>query len=188
MTTQQQKKEQYIEFLECLSDKPLPERIDGFSEDSLADVCSLVENIVEQERAGLDKFFGSMSQTLKYIPNFLVLAITNKYIEPPVAARITMKLPLKQAISIAKGLSAEYIGQTAVYMDDEYAALLLASLPKKNVVKIANILFEKHPLKALDILAFAKPSFFDLLKPPPNFVNMSTAHLSDARCATLGRF
>ncbi|WP_156497564.1 hypothetical protein, partial [Oleiphilus sp. HI0043] len=110
------KREEQLEQLERQSESDLPEIISGMSDEQFEAVFDLVESVLERERKGFDRFFESISQTLRYIPNFLVLAITNKYIDPPIAARITSKLPIKSAVQIAKGLSVEYVCETAVFM------------------------------------------------------------------------
>jgi hypothetical protein len=182
------KKQQHLEHLERLSELPLSESFQSFSEAQLEEVNSLVEEILEKERAGLDRFFESMSQTLKFIPNFIILAITTKYIEPPVAARITVKLPLKNSVAIAKGLSVEYISETAIYMDDEYAASLLTKLPNSQLVNILNKLYEAHPLRILDIFVHMDKKYFFISKPPVSFLQMDTEHLSDTRTEVLEAF
>lgn len=158
-----QQREDIIEYLEHHLDDALPAEVFEMDVTALHALEQVVDGVLEKERAGFDRFFESMSQTLKYIPNFLVLAITNKYIDPPIAARITSKLPLKNAVAIAKGLSHGYISQTACYMDDRYAAELLAKLPKKQVRQVLEQMLCDHPLKMLDILAYADKPIVKLL-------------------------
>ncbi len=183
----QEEKEKHIEFLEQLTDGDLPEFIESLNADETELIHTWVSSILEKERAGLDSFFESMSQTFKYIPNFLIIKITNKYIEAPLAARITAKLPLKQAISIASGLSVDYVGEAAVYLENEYAALLLAALPKKQAKQIIEYLFNAHPLKVLDIFAYADAKLFKLAKPSAEFKNKDRSTLSNLRCDVLDR-
>lgn len=152
------KREEQLEQLERQSESDLPEIISGMSDEQFEAVFDLVESVLERERKGFDRFFESISQTLRYIPNFLVLAITNKYIDPPIAARITSKLPIKSAVQIAKGLSVEYVCETAVFMNERYSVELLARLPKKQAQDVIACLAEQHPLRVLDILEYADKS------------------------------
>lgn len=176
--TELEKRELLLEQLERLSEAELDSKLTKLDDETFAELSHLVNRVLEKERKGFDRFFESISQTLKYLPNFLVLAITNKYIEPPIAARITSKLPIKSAVQIAKGLSIDYICNTAIYMDESYAAELLSKLPNKTSKAIILALCESHPLRLLDILAFAEPDSltrgavqiesFDSLKPGLN--------------------
>ncbi len=150
-----ERRELQIESLERLSESDLPKAIMGLNDEQFFALNQLVEDVLARERKGFDRFFESMSQTLKYIPNFLVLAITNKYIDPPIAARITSKLPIKNAVHIAKGLSVDYICETAIYMEEAYAAELLGKVPKKLTESVITKLMAEHPLRVLDIFEFA---------------------------------
>jgi len=178
-------KQSYIAYFESLGDAPLPDQIDLLSLKQLEDVKLLITHALDKERAGMDKFFDSVSQTLKYIPNFIILAITNKYIEPPIAARITAKLSLKQASAIAKGLQADYLAETSVFLEDEFAADLMNGMAKNKAEGVANILFEKHPLKALDITSFIEAAFFKKLNLSLDTLDVESEHLSQRRLDSL---
>lgn len=180
-------REDIVEYLEHHLDGALPEHVFKMEDKALQTLEVVVVSVLEKERAGFDRFFESMSQTLKYIPNFLVLAITNKYIDPPIAARITSKLPLKNAVAIAKGLSPEYISDTACYMDDRYAADLLAKLPKKQVKQVLEKVLRDHPLKMLDILSFADESVLKLLVRHEGLMCLKVREMSAHRAKTLAR-
>jgi len=182
------KQEQHIEFLEQLTEESLPDFFCELSEDDTQNIHAWVSCVLEKERSGLDQFFGSMTQTFKYIPNFLIISITNKYVEPPIAARITEKLTIKQAVSIAIGLSPEYVGETAVYIESKFAAQLLAALPKRQAKKIVEFMFEIYPLRVLDVFAHAEEKLFNLAKPPDKFINRDRSTLSELRCGVLERF
>ena len=178
-------KQSYFELLENLSDKPLPSNIQSFDVDQLKHVQQLVENVLEKDRAGLDGLFDSMSQTFKYIPNFLLLAITNKYIEPPIAARITVRLSIKQSVTIANGLPDEYVSKTAVYLEDAYASALLCALAKNKAQNIIGLLFESHPLKAIDILGHASEKFIKKLTGFSDVLEWEGGVLSESRLRTI---
>jgi len=174
-------REQHIEFLETISEQNLSDIFDDLDDRQVKEISILVELILDKERSGLDKFFDSISQTLKYIPNFITLTITNKYIDPAVAARITAKLALKQSVSIAKGLPASYIANTAVFMDNEAAAALLFSLPKKNIKLIMAEILQSHALKGLDILAHADNKILKFIQPPKVFFKLKEESLNERR-------
>lgn len=181
-------KAKYIESLDRLTDDSLPVFIESLSAEHTEVIHTWVNNILEKDRAGVDRLFESMTQTIKYIPNFIIVAITNKYIEPPIAARITAKLKLKQSVGIASSLPAAYIGETAVYLESEYASILLSALPEKQARKIVEFLFQYYPLKVLDIFYFADSRLFDLARPPIEFLQIDRAQLSDQRREVFVRF
>jgi len=184
----QEEKEKHIESLEQLTGEALPAFFNHLNADETENIHTWVSLVLEKERAGLDKLFDAMTHTFKYIPNFLLIAITNKYIEAPIAARITEKLALKQAVAIAGGLSADYVGETSLYLESHFAAELLGALPKNQVKQIVESLIQKHPLKVLDVFSYADKKLFSLVKPLVSFDHIDTALLSEARKDVLKRF
>ncbi len=134
------------------SKKDLSDIIATASDELLVECKSLVDSALEIEREGFDRFFESISQTLKYIPNFIAVAITAKYIDPPIAARITTNLPLKNSVQIAKGLKSEYICETAPFLELTYVAELLNALPKKQSQEVTSLLRKRYPAIAREIL------------------------------------
>jgi hypothetical protein len=180
-------REQNLEALERLCESELDKSILALDDESFNAVSQLVNEVLDRERKGFDRFFESISQTLKYIPNFIVLAITNKYIDPPIAARITSKLPIKNAVQIAKGLSVSYITETAIYLDEAYAAELLAKLPKKTAIAIVSALNSSHPLRLLDILEHAQGSFMRALSIDKKPYKKIEGGLNEVRVATLAK-
>jgi len=177
-----------IEQLQLLSEDLLSDEVTKFTDEALETVLDLVNNILEKERSGIDKMFESISQTLRYIPTFFILAITNKYIDPAIAARITAKLPLKQTISIAKGLSADYLGDAAVFMPTNLAYSILCALPRKNGKLLLRYMFLSHPMKVLDIFSNATKDLFKLEDAPDAFLKIPRKNLSVQRLCTLDEF
>ena len=177
----QTQKEKQLELLEQLTAETLPEFFRDLDAGDAENIHAWVSSLIEKERAGLDKLFDAMTHTFKYIPNFLLIAITNKYIEAPIAARITEKLSLKQAVSIAAGLSPDYVGETSLYLESHFAANLLAALPKKQAKQIVESLVQTHPLKVLDVFAFAEKKLFKLVKPLAALKVLDEKLLSDSR-------
>ncbi|MFT7186692.1 MAG: hypothetical protein ACI84K_002096 [Pseudohongiellaceae bacterium] len=183
----QKEKEQHIECLEQLTGEALPAFFNHLSASDTEQIYRWVSSVIVKERASLDKLFDAMTHTFKYIPNFLLIAITNKYIEAPIAARITEKLSLKQAVAIAGGLSADYVGETALYLDSQFAAKLLLALPKKQAKQIVVSLVHKHPLTVLDVFTYADKKLFNVVKPLAGFEQIDCSVLSDSRKGVLAR-
>ncbi len=147
-------------------------------------VLAYVEQVVEQERAGMDRLFESISHTMKYIPNFLLQAITQKYIDPPIAAKITVKLKLKDAIGIANGLPAEYVAESARYLESEYAAQFLGGLNNKLQKAVVDVLARRYPIVMLDIYQYVDAKTQRSLRFPQG-INVPDAALTPSRTATL---
>ena len=126
--------------------------ISDLDEKSLSAIKSLVEDILERERAGLDSLFSSMTHTMKFIPNLLLQTLTIRYIEPPIAARITEKLTLKQAVAVANGLKAEYVAETSCYLTGVKAAELLTGMQTRKASKALAATIECHPERALVVM------------------------------------
>ena len=183
----QKNKQQNLAGLAQLVDKQLPDLLHKLDTNEIEELYSWVSVVLEKERAGLDKLFSAMTHTFKYIPNFLLIAITNKYIEAPIAARITERLSLKQAVSIASGLPASYVGETSLYLEHKFSAELLAALPKKLAKNIVECLLEEHHIKVLDVLAFAGEPFLAVVKPLKAFDQIDSSTLSDSRKSVLSR-
>jgi len=180
-------KEQHIEFLEQLTGEALPEFFNHLNTRDTEEIHAWVSSVIAKERAGLDKLFDAMTHTFKYIPNFILIAITNKYIDAPIAARITEKLSLKQAVAIAGGLSTDYVGETSLYLDSQFAAGLLLALPKKQAKQVVELLAQKHPLTVLDVFAYADKKLFNLVKPLASLAHIDQSVLSDSRKDVLAR-
>jgi hypothetical protein len=186
MTDQTDGLEEYLEFLERLSDQPVPELL-RTANDRVA-VQRWVQAVLDNERAGMDRMFESISHTLRFIPNVIINAITVKYIAAPIAARITAKLSLKQAASLADGLPTEYIGEAAVHLEPRLAAELLSAMKPKRAEPVIRRLMTLHPLKLLDVFSFADAALFELVRPEPSFLQNSEAGMSRARQQVLARF
>lgn len=144
--------EEVLAFLDSLSEKPLSAKIKSLDAKSLAAVNALVEDILERERAGLDSLFSSMTHTMKFIPNILLQTLTAKYIEAPIAAKITAKLTSRQAVGIANGLKADYVAEASRYMEPHHAAELLANMANRKARASLECLIEISPGKAIDLM------------------------------------
>lgn len=146
-------KETVLAYLESLQDQgACPEVVKELDEQTLLGIKDLVDSILARERAGLDSLFSSMTHTMKFIPNILLQSLTARYIEAPIAARITEKLSTKQAVAVANGLKPEYIAETSRYMSARDAALLLSGMQGKKAAKALGIALESHPEPALALI------------------------------------
>jgi|GEM_PF-1421095 len=181
------KRDELIEFLEAHCDEPLDAALLALSDAQLAALKEYVTGVLEQERAGLDRMFETISQTMKFIPNFLLQSLTHRYIEPPIASRITRKLTMKQAVSIASGLQTNYLIETARYMEPDYGTELLLALPKQRYVEVFEGLLEEYPLKALDMIEGLNDRQLARISPPDSLAQIERRHLGGHRMATLKR-
>tara|TARA_R110001592_G_scaffold65203_2_gene200279 strand:+ start:3809 stop:4372 length:564 start_codon:yes stop_codon:yes gene_type:complete len=174
-------KQDKLNYLAELTETSTPPFFDTLSEKELTELEVYVKSIVSKGEAGLDRLFESMSMMMKFIPNFILHAITPKYIEPSIAARITSKLTLKQALGVTTGLPIEYIGDTAAYLESQLAADILSGIKKNRAEQILAYLVNKHPLKTLDILEHVSKDLLKIAQPLiPNSLSERTG-LSSAR-------
>ena len=177
MSSQQDK----LNYLAELTEVSTPAFFNTLPETELTELVAYVESVVSRGEAGLDRLFESMSMMMKFIPNFILHAITPKYIEPSIAARITSKLTVKQALGVTTGLPIEYIGDTSAYLDNHLAAEILSGIKKNRVEQILVYLINKHPLKALDILEHVPKNLLNIAQPLiPHSLSKQTS-LSSAR-------
>lgn len=170
-----------LDYLIELTEAPPPAFFNDLSEENLTQLHNFVETIIKQDEEGLDKLFESMSLMMKFIPNFILHSITPKYIEPSIAARITNKLTVKQALGVTSGLPIEYIGDTAAFLDSHHAGNILSGLKTNKIENVIQYVLKKHPLKALDIFEYVTDSILKIAKPYVNSISFDEVSLSTAR-------
>jgi len=170
-----------LNYLAELTETSTPYFFNELSEENLNELKEYVDIIVSKGETGLDKLFESMSMMMKFIPNFILHAITPKYIEPSIAARITSKLTVKQSLGVTSGLPVEYIGDTAAYLDSQHAADILSGIKKSRIEQIIDYVVDKHPLKALDIFEHVSADILSIAKPLIQASTFDEASLSFAR-------
>ena len=146
-----------LDYLASKSERPLPEFMLNLPSGELSDLKDFVENVIFAETAGLDRFFKTVSISMAYIPNFVLHAVTKKYIDPPISAKITKAITLKQAVGVANGLPAEYVVEVAAHQDPETAAEIVENLKPKLRQAIMRLMPERHLLKGLDIAVHLSP-------------------------------
>ena len=176
-----------LDYLIELTEDSIPSFINTLSSNDVQELRDYIQSIVDRDEAGLDKLFESMSMMMKFIPNFILHSLTPKYIEPSIAARITNKLTVKQALGVTTGLPIEYIGETSAYMDSRHAAEILTGLKPKVLKPVIDYVFQHHPLKALDILEYVSDSVLSVAKKNVTTAGFDKANMSSARIATLDR-
>lgn len=176
-----------LDYLIELTENDIPSFVNTLSSNDVHELRSYIQEIVNRDEAGLDKLFESMSMMMKFIPNFILHSLTPKYIEPAIAARITNKLTVKQALGVTTGLPIEYIGETSAFMDSRHAADILVGLKHKSLDKVVEYVFQNHPLKALDILEHVSGSALSIAKKHVGSAGFNTASMSSSRIATLNR-
>ena len=176
-----------FDYLLELTETPPPAFLSDLSEENLTQLHNFVETIIKQEEEGIDKLFESMSMMMKFIPNFILHSITPKYIEPSIAARITNKLTVKQALGVTSGLPIEYIGDTAAFLDSHHAGNILSGLKTNKIETVIEYVLNKHPLKALDIFEYVTDSMLKVAKPYVDSVCFDEGSLSTARRKVLSK-
>jgi len=176
-----------VEYLESLADSAMPEGIADLSPEVLSQFILLVDDILIKERAGLDGLFDSMTHGMKFIPNLLLQTLTNKYIEPPIAARIASRLSFKQSLGITSGLPIPYIVEAARYLETGLAAELVEGMNKKKSVPVLGTLAERYPLRALDVCSHVSDKLLRACDLLACFDGLDREHLNDARQQTLDR-
>ncbi|MFV1873108.1 MAG: hypothetical protein ACMZ64_07295 [Oleiphilus sp.] len=157
-------KEDSLNHLAELTEAPLPLFMQTLPEENQAELAAFIDDVIDRREAGLDKLFESMSMMMKFVPNFILHSITPKYIAPSIAARIAQKLSTKQALGVTSGLPADYIGETAAYMEKHIAAEILSGIKKNKVEAVLSYIVANHPLKALDISEQLDNSLLKLMK------------------------
>ena len=181
-------KEQTLEYLEKLTSDNVPESIQNLPPEVLNDVREYVEKVVYIKTKGVDKAFELSTVTIKFIPNFILLPLINSYIEPPIAARIAKFLTVRQVLDIVNGLDLNYVSETLLYMEEAPAAKIVLEMRPKKVAEIMQKVFNKQPLKILDIAPFIPdhkcPDIFDSIN-MQKFLDMTIN--SDRRKESLKR-
>mgnify|MGYP000001357162 CR=1 FL=1 len=147
-------KEQDLEYLLSLSEESAPPMFERLSAEELAELKGYVSHVVELKTAGLDKLFESFSIVMKYIPNIILYKLGPKYTEPSIAAQISEKLTVKQAVSLTSGYSIDYLGEITRYMNPEWAAKLMVELKPKLADELTRYSYLHFPLKGLDIARY----------------------------------
>lgn len=133
----------------------LPEAFTKLPQQDQQEIAGFISDIVKQEDEAYAKLFESLAMMMKYVPNFILHQIIPRYVEPAIAAKITCNLNTKQIVGVASGLSVDYIGETAIHMEDKVAAEVLEGLKRKLASQVIEYAVKNHPISALDILAHA---------------------------------
>jgi len=181
-------RKEFIARLETLTQKTVPKRLQQLDDAALSDLESLLEDILERERAGLDSLFSSMTHTMKYIPNLLLQSLTARYIEPPIAARICEELSVKQSVGVANGLDSAYVSETCSFMSPAYAAELLAAMNKKKARAALVLVVANFPRVAIAVLEHLPPNHLAALVSKNDLQRISNKELFEKRDALISLF
>ena len=144
-------KQELMTHLESLSNSELPPGMYKYNKQQLVDLVEYADSVCKFQNAGLDKLFDAISQCMKYIPKFVLVSLAKRFLEAPLAARITRRLTLKQAASMGNELAPEYLAEVTFFQEPELSANILGELKSKQAKAILSCLADQHPLKVLDI-------------------------------------
>ena len=140
-----------LEYLIRLTEKKIPDFIRELSSSELDKMREYVQNVIDYATFGLDELYQSISMTIKFVPNFILIPITKKFIKPPIAAGVTGKLDLKSAVGLANGLPIEYLGEVALYTESKLSAAIVSKISKIKAEKCIEYEALNHPVKALEV-------------------------------------
>lgn len=150
MDSKEQGHEALVELMER-TEEPTPEFIKKLPPDQLLDLRDYTRNVVSYATSGMDELFHTISLVIKFIPNFVLLPLITKFIKAPIAGGVCAKLSVKEAVNIGNSLPVEYLGEVALYVESEQAAMILEGLKPKLAEFCIIYEAEHHPVKALDI-------------------------------------
>lgn len=140
-----------LDYLLALSEEAAPEFLQQLPAEELESLQHYIEHVVHLKTAGLDRLFESFSIVLKYIPNIVIYKLAPKYTEPSIAAQISEKLTVKQAVGLTSGFELDYLGEITRYMNPQLAATLMQEIKPALADKLTLYAYQHFPLKGLDI-------------------------------------
>lgn len=133
------------------TDGPVPDFFKSLPDDRLSELHSYVHKVVEYETDGFDSLYQGMSQTMKYLPTFMLVKMSVKFVKPAISAGVTAKLSLKDAIKLSPHFPVEYACEVGNHLDSEFAAKIYSGLKDDRIEKILEYMIENNPGKALNI-------------------------------------
>ena len=175
-----------LEFLETLSENEIPEFLADLTPPQLNQLRTYVQGVVDEQNAGMDKLFQSMAMAIKFIPNFFLIGIIKQFIEPAIAARIAVTLPLKESLSLAHSMEPDYLGETSVHLPTDLTLKITSGLKPRLQEQVLQYMAQKHPLRALDIAANMPEKTKKILAGFMDLSSIDESHLiADSRKNTL---
>lgn len=178
-----------LEYLEKLISDSLPDTLVNLPPEAIQEIKNYVEKVVHIKTKGVDKAFELTSVTIKFIPNFVLIPLIKSYIEPPIAARIAKVLTVKQILDIISQLSNEYVAESLLYMEEEAAFQVLKEMRSNRLFEIMRLVFQKQPIKVLDLGYYFPDSFLRNIIHCFNPDKYKGIHIhTEKRKATLERF
>lgn len=142
----------------------VPVFFEQLTDDQLNDLSSFTRAVVAQHTAGLDRLFESAAAVVKLIPDFILQSMIPRYIDPPIAARISEKMNIKEVRSLAAGLSAEYAARTALYLNHRLAAEVLSGLSDRKAAAVLQLILSARPVIVLEMMEFLPEKTLKILR------------------------
>lgn len=144
--------------------KPVPTFFTELPEEDLQALHQYTNDVVERATDGLDELYSGMSQTMKYVPAFILVKMTTSFIKPAISAGISAKLPLKDALKINPKFPVDYACAVASHLDSEHAAEMMRELKHARAEELITYMVEHYTVKALDIGQFLDKKQLKILK------------------------
>ncbi len=146
-------KNENLSYLNGLHEEGAPDFFENLPEQELAELRAFFDTIIHRKTAGMDKMFEASNTMIKFMPTFLIQTITNRFIEPPIAAKISEQLTVKDTVNLGKSFSIEYVGQVTVYMRTEYACRVMEATEINRAIKTYAHVVRNNKYKALEMAA-----------------------------------
>jgi hypothetical protein len=133
------------------TDNPVPDFFRDLSNRQQGELHSYVKEVVDYETDGLDDLYQGMSQTMKYLPTFILVKMSVKFVKPAISAGVTAKMALKDAIKLTPQFPIDYACEVGNHLDSRLAAKIYSGLKPDRMGKLLEYMIENHPAKALNI-------------------------------------
>ena len=144
--------------------KPVPTFFTELSDENLQSLHQYTNDVVAHGTDGLDDLYSGMSMTMKYIPTFMLVKMTIRFIKPAISAGISAKLPLKDVPKINPKFPVEYACDVASHLESEYAGKMLKELKIARTEELMTYMIENYTVKALDIGQYLDKKQLKVLK------------------------
>lgn len=133
------------------SEKQAPDFIKALPESQQQDLVDYVQSIVDFETDGFDELYEGMAQTMKYVPKFVIVKMSVKFMKPAIAAGVTAKLSVAEATKLTPQFPIDYAGDIGSHLESAHAAAIFSGLKGNIIEKLLEYMVDKHPAKALDV-------------------------------------
>lgn len=144
--------------------KPVPAFFTELPDEQLAELHEYADDVVARATDGLDELYSGMSQTMKYVPTFILVKMTTKFIKPAISAGISAKLPIKDTLKFNPKFPVDYACDVASHLESEHAAAMLKELKPGRTEELMSHMITHHTVKALDVGQFLEQRQLKILK------------------------